>query len=186
MAWIFQDQELASDTEIHEFCKKFLQLFGSNFSTEVAQKSTALRLFGLHQGRKLKKGIDLPAEELELFELAWDEEARARCRRCKGPCPDKLASPFHVTPPLCNTPCGAPAEMKLACRKCSTPTVMKDGWATCSPCGRLAVKPPRSLPSFLGLSLKRGHNTLRITNNIWFNKLTPDADGAPPAKRKRA
>ena len=42
LAWIFQ--QIPKDTEIHEFCLKFLQLFGSGPrtpTTEVAQKNTA-------------------------------------------------------------------------------------------------------------------------------------------------
>ena len=39
----------------------------------------------MHEGRKvITASIDLPTDELELFELAWDAEALARCRGCKG------------------------------------------------------------------------------------------------------
>ena len=40
----------------------------------------------MHTGRKVSTaGRDLPAEEAELYELARDPQALARCRACKRP-----------------------------------------------------------------------------------------------------
>ncbi len=33
------------------------------------------------------RAVDLDADEMEFFELAWDAEAPARCRGCKAPIP---------------------------------------------------------------------------------------------------
>ena len=55
-------------------------------TTATAQKTTALRLWCMHTERKvITRGIDLPVDEIELFELAWDPEALARCRACQRP-----------------------------------------------------------------------------------------------------
>jgi len=171
IAWILQ--EVAGDVEIGEFCAKFLQLFGSNFSTEVAQKSTALRLFGLHQGRKLKKGVDLPAEELEQFELAWNPEAPARCRRCLNPAPG-VPSVFNT--PFCGDKCRL-GSLRALCRKCDKPATLKQGWRICEPCGQRVPAPIKPADTPLKQTLKRSldktQEILRIGNNTFKYKLEP-------------
>ena len=83
LAWIHQ--ELEEDAGIETFCTTFLDIFADKFTTAVAQKKTALRLWCLHNEREvITASIQLPADELELFELAWNAEALARCRGCKG------------------------------------------------------------------------------------------------------
>ena len=76
------------DADIGEFCKEFLELFGEKQTQEKSQKATALRLYSMHTGRKIQAGRALPAEDLELFELAWDPQAPARCRACLKPVAD--------------------------------------------------------------------------------------------------
>ena len=72
-----------------------------------AQKKTALRLWCMHTGREvITAGIDLPVEEIEWFELAWDPHAPARCRACKGPVAGVRAG-FHAREPYCNEACRA-------------------------------------------------------------------------------
>ena len=58
----------------------------------------------MHTGRTIKEGRDLPAEELERFERAWDPQAPARCRACKGPVAGVRAG-SHAREPYCNEAC---------------------------------------------------------------------------------
>ena len=83
LAWVCQ--ELEENAEIETFCKTFLDIFADRYTTAVAQKKTALRLWCVHNGRKvITASINLPADELEYFELSWNAEALAWCRGCKG------------------------------------------------------------------------------------------------------
>ena len=70
--------------DINTFCTKFPDIFADMYTTAVAQKKTALRLWCVHNGREvITASINLPADELEWFELARNAEALARCRGCK-------------------------------------------------------------------------------------------------------
>ena len=64
LAWIHQ--ELEEDAGIETFCTTFLGIFADKFTTAVAQKKTALRLWCMHNGRKvITATIDLPADDPE-------------------------------------------------------------------------------------------------------------------------
>ena len=63
LAWV--RQELEENADIEAFCKTFLDIFADKFTTAVAQKKTALRLWCMHNGRKvITASIDFPADEL--------------------------------------------------------------------------------------------------------------------------
>ena len=129
-------------------------------------------------GRQLEKGVDLDAGELELFELAWDANARARCRQCKGECAEIQAADFHRKPPLCGvTGC---SWMQARCKACGTESKLVNDWQACIPCGRLPRPPPEGKDSALLSSLKRQHENLRIRNNVCLSEDVPTAK-----KRKR-
>ena len=177
LAWILQ--EVPGDADICVFCKKFLELFGANFTTKTAQKATALRLFGIHTKRQLEKGIDLEADELELFELAWDAKARARCRLCKGEVEEVQAAYFHARAPECKRPdC---TIIQAHCRACETESEEAAGWHTCKPCQREPLPTPTGTDSALLRCLKRSHEMRRIHNNVWQTEIGE----AAAKKRKR-
>ena len=76
---------MEGDADIETLYTTFLDIFADKYTTATAQKKTALRLWCMHNGRKvITASIKLPADELEWFELAWDAETLARCRGCKG------------------------------------------------------------------------------------------------------
>ena len=177
LAWILQ--EVPGDADICVFCKKFLEIFGSSFSTKTAQQTSARRLWGHHVGRQIEKGIDLEADELELFELAWDAKARARCRHCKGEVEEIQAAYFHARAPECQrADCTIP---QAHCRACETESEEDAGWHTCKPCQREPLPTPTGTDSALLRSLKRQHEMLRIHNNVWQT----DIGEAAVKKRKR-
>ena len=73
------NQELEEDAETEAFCITFLGIFADKYTMVQAPKKTALRLWCMHKGRKvITATVDLPADELEWFELAWDAKALAR------------------------------------------------------------------------------------------------------------
>ena len=100
LAWV--RQELEEEATIETFCTTFLDIFADKYTTAVAQKKTALRLWCVHSERKvIMASIDLPADELENFELMWNAEALARCRGCKGELAGVPAGVLHVRTPYC-------------------------------------------------------------------------------------
>ena len=177
LAWILQEVPGVADLGV--FAKTFLVLFGANFTMKSAQKATVIRLWGHHVGRELEKGMDLEAEELEIFELAWDKKARARCRLCKGEVEEVQAAYFHARAPECQRPdCTIP---QARCRACETESEADAGWHTCKPCQREPLPTPTGTDSALLRSLKRQHEMLRIHNNVWQT----DIGEATVKKRKR-
>ena len=61
LAWIHQ--ELEEDAAIETFCTTFLDIFADKYTTAVAQKKTALRLWCVHNGREvITASINLPAD----------------------------------------------------------------------------------------------------------------------------
>ena len=133
LAWV--RQELEENADIEAFCKTFLDIFADKFTTAVAQKKTALRLWCVHNGREvITASINLPADELELFELAWNAEALARCRGCKGEVAGVPAG-FHAhDDPYCCENCRIPAGMQVVCWKCKKPATMVGDWHHCETC----------------------------------------------------
>ena len=166
LEWLLEELD-GVDIDIHLFSKTFLKLFGSNYSTETAQKTTVLRLFGKHQGRKLKKGIDLPPEELEWFELAWNPDAPARCRACSGPVADVRAG-WHSEAPYCGDKCKL-GVLKLTCKTCEQPSdQVQEGWFICKDCGQTPQKKRKLVGSdLLSRSLVRTEDMMRLHNNYW-------------------
>ena len=64
---------MEEDADIETFCITLLDIFADKYTTAVAQKKTALRLWCLHNEREvITASINLPADGLELFELAWN------------------------------------------------------------------------------------------------------------------
>ena len=128
LAWV--RQELEENADIEAFCKTFLDIFADKFTTAVAQKKTALRLWCVHNGREvITASINLPADELELFELAWNAEALARCRGCKGEVAGVPAG-FHVRDPYCSERCRV-GGMQVVCWTCKKPATLVGDWHHC-------------------------------------------------------
>ena len=140
-----------------------------------------LRLFGIHTERQLEKGIDLEAQELEIFELAWDKKAQARCRQCKGEVTGMAAGLFHAKAPQCERAECTISSVEI-CRACRSPSETEMGWHTCPVCPRAALAAPKGPDSSLQKSLKRQHENLRIYNNFYK---TANESGEPAIKRKR-
>jgi len=177
LSWILQ--EVPGDADIHTFAKKFVELFGLAFSTKTARQTSARRIWGLHVGQTLEKGVDLDAEDLELFELAFDAKARARCRLCKGEVAEVQAAYFHTKAPRCQqADCTVP---QARCRACEAESEATAGWHTCKPCKREPLPTPTGTDCALLRSLKRSHEMLRIHNNVWQT----DIGEAAVKKRKR-
>ena len=134
-------QELEENADIEAFCKTFLGIFADKYTTAVAQKKTALRLRCVHNEREvMTASINLPADELEWFELAWGAEALARCRGCKGEVAGVRAG-FHMRDPYCSERCRL-GGMQIVCWTCKKPATLVGEWRHCEACG---PPPPLSL-----------------------------------------
>ena len=183
LAWIHQ--ELEDDAGIETFCTTFLDIFADKFTTAVAQKKTALRLWCVHNGREvITASINLPADELEYFELAWNAEALARCRGCTGEVAGVRAG-FHVSDPYCSERCRV-GGMQIVCRTCKAPATLAGDWRHCGACGRLP--PKRKKPedeSNLDKMLNQNIESLTIANNVFQYDLVPK-EGGEATRRKRA
>ena len=108
----------------------------------MAQKKTALRLWCLHNEREvITASINLPADELELFELAWNAEALARCRGCKGEVAGVPAGGLHVRDPYCSERCRV-GGMQVVCWTCKAPATLVGEWRHCEACDR--SPPPKT------------------------------------------
>ena len=136
---------MEEDATIETFCTTFRDIFADKCTTATAQKTAALRLWCMHNGRKvITATIDLPADELEWFELAWDAEARARCRGCKGEVAGVRAG-YHARDPYCSEKCRV-GGMQIVCRTCKAPATLVGDWRHFEACGpppltRAAVAP---------------------------------------------
>ena len=162
LAWIHQ--ELEEDAAIETFCTTFLDMFADKYTTAVAQKKTALRLWCMHKGRKvITATIDLPADELEWFELAWDAEARARCRGCKGEVAGVRAG-FHRDDPYCSEACPTGGS-QIVCRTCKNVGFLRGDWRDCGVCDRRPLKPGKD-GSNLDKMLSQSIKSLAIANNV--------------------
>ena len=140
LAW--SHQELEENADIEAFCKTFLGIFADKFTTAVAQKKTALRLWCLHNEREVfTASINLPTDELELFELAWNAEALARCRGCKGEVAGVPAG-FHARDPYCSERCRV-GGMQVVCWTCKKPATLVGDWYHCEACGPPPLKKRR-------------------------------------------
>ena len=179
LEWMFQ--ELPQDTEILEFSQKFIDLFGGKFTTEKAQKDTTLRLFAIHTGRKIKKKKDLEPDELELFELAWDSNALARCKSCKGTVANKQANEWQAGKAYCKPECRFKG-IKISCKTCHTPTTASE-FLTCRPCNKRRRTLPDMFPSELSRTIIQQHEFHRMVHNGLSFEF--DTDSAPSTKRRR-
>ena len=62
---LYQCQELEEAVTIETFCTTFRGIFADKYTTAVAQKKTALRLWCVHNGREvITANINLPADEM--------------------------------------------------------------------------------------------------------------------------
>ena len=176
-------QELEENTDIEAFCKTFLDIFADKFTTAVAQKKTALRLWCIHKERKvITASINLPADELELFELAWNAEALARCRGCKGEVAGVRAGPLHVRKPYCSERCRV-GGMQVVCSKCKKPAALESAWYHCEACGGPPPLKTRNVESSFDQTLNRHAEGLTRANNMYRFEIEPKEEG--DAKRRK-
>ena len=141
----------------------------------------------MHNGRKvITATIDLPADELEWFELAWDAEALARCRGCKGEVAGVRAG-FHLSDPYCSERCRV-GDSQIVCRTCKKPATLVGDWRHCGTCERLPPKrkKPEDESSNLDTTLNRQRTNLTIANNVWHYDLVPKKEEGDAKRRKRA
>ena len=180
-------QELEEDAAIETFCTTFLDIFADKHTTVVAQKKTALRLWCIHKERKvITATVGLPADELEWFELAWDAEALARCRGCKGEVAGVRAG-FHTRDPYCSEKCRVGGS-EIVCRTCKKPATLVGDWRHCGTCEHLPP-PKRQMPegeSNLAKTLNRGWKNLTFANNVLNYNLAPKKEEGDAKRRKRA
>ena len=137
----------------------------------------------MHNEREvITASINLPADELEWFELAWDAEALARCRGCEGEVAGVRAG-FHMRDPYCSERCRV-GGMQIVCWTCKEPATMVGEWRHCEACGGL---PPRmrKVECELDQTLSQHVASLTIANNVWRYDLEPK-EGGDAKRRKRA
>ena len=186
LAWV--RQELEENADIEAFCKTFLDIFADKFTTAVAQKKTALRLWCMHNNRKvITATIDLPADELGWFELAWDAEARARCRGCKGEVAGVRAG-YHARDPYCSEKCRF-GGLELVCNTCKRPATLVGDWRHCGTCERPPPpkrKKPEDESRNLDKTLNRWLKNLTVANNVLSYNLVPKKEEGDAKRRKRA
>jgi hypothetical protein len=116
IAWL--RQELGEDTDLTDFARRWLELFGDKTSA-ASQKITCLKLFGVYSGSPWCKEADLPPAELTEFQRIWDPSAPERCCECNKPAPPPGRSPLRrLGRPFCSDACACAGE-RLACRRCS-------------------------------------------------------------------
>ena len=152
----------------------------------MAQKKTALRLWCMHNNRKVITATkELPADELEGWELVWDAEARARCRGCKGEVAGVRAG-IHVRDPYCSEKCRVGGS-EIVCRTCKKPATLVGDWRHCGACGRLPPKrkKPEGESSNLDKTVNQHTASLTIANNVWRYDLAAK-EGGDAKRRKRA
>ena len=173
---------MGEDAGIETFCTTFLDIFADKYTTAGAQKKTALRLWCMHNGRKvITASINLPADELELFELAWNAEALARCRGCKGEVVGVRAG-FHVHDPYCCEKCRIPAGMQIVCWKCKKPATMVGDWLHCETC---FPSPPNAKRKH---ELSQSEKSLMLANRMFrfgMEKMEGEAPRPEDTKRRK-
>ena len=138
----------------------------------------------MHPGREIQKGVDLPPEELELFELTRGPQAPARCRAYLAPVAGVQANP-HCRTPYCNEACRT-AGMQVVCWTCKAPATLVGDWRHCEACatpGRQPLKPLKGGDSELHATLQR-NRALTLANNMWGYDLAP-MDKDPEGKRRK-
>ena len=183
LAWV--RQELEENADIEAFCKTFLDIFADKFTTAVAQKKTALRLWCIHNERKvITASINLPADELELFELAWNAEALARCRGCKGEVAGVPAGFLHVSDPYCSERCRV-GGMQVVCWTYKKHATLVGEWYHCEACGGLSPLKKRKVECELDQTLNQHVENLTRANNMFLFHLEPKEEG-DAKRRKRA
>ena len=135
-------------------------------------------------GAPSSRPLDLPADELEWFELAWDAEARARCRGCKGEVAGVRAG-YHARDPYCSEECRIGGS-EIVCRTCKKPATLVGDWRHCGTCERPVPKrkKPEGESSNLDTMLNRQRANLTIANNVWEYDLVLKEGAA--RRRKRA
>ena len=144
----------------------------------MAQKKTALRLWCVHNEREvITASINLPADELELFELAWNAEALARCRGCKGEVAGVPAG-FHMRDPYCSERCRV-GGMQVVCWTCKKPATMVGDWHHCETC---FSPPPNAKRKH---ELDQGGKSLMMANKMFRFGGVPKEEG-DAKRRKRA
>ena len=176
---------MEEDADIETFCTTFLGIFADKYTTATAQKKTALRLWCMHKGREvITASIKLPADELEWFELAWDAEALARCRGCKGEVAGVRAG-FHLRDPYCSERCRVGGS-EIVCRTCTKPATLVGDWRHCGTCERPVPKrkKPEGESSNLDTTLNQQWKNLTFANDVLDYNLVPKEGDAK--RRKRA
>ena len=140
----------------------------------------------MHNEREvITASINLPADELEWFELAWDAEALARCRGCKGEVAGVRAG-FHMRDPYCSERCRVGGS-EIVCRTCKKPATLVGDWRHCGTCERPPPKrkKPEDESSNLDKTLNQHIASLTIQNNVFSYDLAAKKEG-DAKRRKRA